>query len=159
MLAVRNIVLMLLFGFVCFVGCGPKVNLDGVVPVAGTLTLDSQPFEGADVTFMPQASASGSETRSGRAVTAADGTFNAMTLQTNDGLYPGEYKVVVSKITRVPSVPEEQAAKLAEAGKAVPPDKETEHAPKVYTDPETTPLTVTIGSKGEKELKIELKSK
>lgn len=139
-----------------WVGCGPNVSLKGVFPVSGALTLDGQPFTEADLIFLPQATTG--EPRSGRATTDAQGKFRVTTLQPNDGLYPGEYKVMVNKILYEPTVSPDEAKRLNEQGKQVPPDKETELAPKPYTSPTTTPMIVTIGPKGEKDLKIELKS-
>lgn len=137
------------------IGCGPSGNLDGVKPSSGIVTLDGQPLDEAFVSFLPE-KVEGYEPRSARAVSKADGTFQLMTLQANDGLYPGEYKVTVSKVL-VEEYTEAQK-KLLEEGKNVPPPKETELVPKIYTERSTTPLTVTIGPKGEKEIKIELSS-
>jgi hypothetical protein len=99
--------------------------------------------------------------RTGVARTDAAGKFNVMSLQPNDGVYPGEYKIVVSKGVEVPLTPqeEEKIKKLIQEDKPVPEPVYKELVPTPYTNVETTPLTVTIGAKGEKNLTIELKSK
>src|SRR5262245_53940087 len=77
------------------VGCGDGPAL---VPVAGSVTLDGKPLEGANLSFMPVPgnviSTPGSD------VTGPDGTFT-MTFNGRSGLAPGKYKVLISKTEEV----------------------------------------------------------
>lgn len=71
----------------CPVGCG-----SGLVPVAGQVTLDGQPLEGATVTLLPEDPAG----TPGFGFTDANGRFEGRT--GNDaGMRPGRYTVVVIK--------------------------------------------------------------
>ena len=90
-----------------------------------------------------------------------------MTLNPKDGVAPGEYKVTVVKYATVLPVveddpglhPEEnarqkairlrEAAKSKDAIKAVTPDK--------YLSPARSGLTASIGAKGDKNLRFDLK--
>jgi hypothetical protein len=76
-------------------GCGDGPRL---VPVAGSVTLDGKPLEGATLSFMPVAgnviSTPGSD------VTGPDGNFT-MTYNGRAGLAPGKYRVLVSKTEEV----------------------------------------------------------
>ncbi|MDR3232345.1 MAG: carboxypeptidase-like regulatory domain-containing protein [Planctomycetaceae bacterium] len=130
-------------------GCSPSANLSGLVPVSGTVVLDGVPLEGASLQFVPDTSTPQPPKRAGVAVTDTKGHFKAMTLQPQDGLYTGTYKVTVSKIE---PYTQEQEKRLAE-GKKVPPQKEL--AAEVYTNAALTPLTVTVGSKRQ-SVKLEL---
>ena len=72
-------------------GCGDGPRL---VPVAGSVTLDGKPLEGATLSFMPE-SGTGVSTP-GTDVTGPDGNFT-MTYNGRSGLAPGKYKVLISK--------------------------------------------------------------
>src|SRR5262245_34277421 len=69
-------------------GCGNRK-----VKVSGVVTLDGQPVEGAVVTFIPVDAGKGQN-----ALGTADkeGVFQLTTSKSNDGAFPGEYKVVVT---------------------------------------------------------------
>jgi hypothetical protein len=69
-------------------GCGG----DGKVSVSGVVTLNSEPVEGAVVTFIPVEKNRG---QVAHGTTGRDGTFRLTTSKPNDGAFPGEYKVTV----------------------------------------------------------------
>src|SRR5207245_2198960 len=69
-------------------GCGS----DGKVSVSGQVTLDTQPVEGAIVTFIPVNETQG---KIAHGTTDKDGVFQLSTSKPNDGAFPGEYKVTV----------------------------------------------------------------
>jgi hypothetical protein len=153
---IRFIIFSLLF--VLLVGCrNSQTTLDGLAPVGGTVTLDDQPFEGAMVNLHP-VNVENKRPRLGIGRTDSAGHFDIMTLQPKDGVYHGEYKITVSKTIPIPKVTPEQEAKLIQQGKPVPEPDVQELVPLIFTDEATTPLTAIITPKGERNLKIELKS-
>jgi hypothetical protein len=151
-------IFIMAFVFVLFAGCFSQPRLEGLAPVAGTVTLDDQPFEEAMVNLYP-IKVENKRPRLGLGMTDNKGHFDIMTLQPKDGVYLGEYKVIVSKTIAIPKVTPEQEQKLIQQGKPVPEPDIKELVPLIYTDVATTPITVTIGAKGEKNLTIKLKSK
>src|SRR5262245_11610288 len=72
-------------------GCG---NQRGPVPISGTVTLDGEPVEGATVTFHTVGTDKEGKPATGE--TDKSGTFRLRT-GTDDGVRPGEYKVVIIK--------------------------------------------------------------
>jgi hypothetical protein len=134
--------------------------LSGLVPVSGVVTLDEQPLENAILTFQPK-DVKVEYPRAGVARTDAAGKFKVMTLQPDDGVYPGEYKIIVSKSIEVPltAQEEEKIKKLIQNNEPVPDPVYKELIPTPYTNFESTPLVITIGGKGDTNLTIELKSK
>ncbi len=74
------------------VGCGgDSVDL---VPVTGIVTLNGQPFPGAEISFTPAADAPGSTT--GMDVTGPEGNYKVQ-YKGRFGLAPGKYVVLVTK--------------------------------------------------------------
>ncbi|GHT41529.1 hypothetical protein FACS189443_3430 [Planctomycetales bacterium] len=144
-------------GLVCGnIGCKPSVHLDGVVPVSGIVTLDDVPLADAVLSFQPQNRAGSNKMRAGVAMTDANGEFKAMTLQAGDGLFPGEFKVTVSK-TETESYTAEQQ-KMLDEGKRVRPQKSRELVPAIYTNVKKSPLIVTVNERGKTDIKLELTS-
>lgn len=80
-------------------GCGGGPRL---VPVAGTVTLDGKPLEGATVSFVPAAGSTVST--SGTDVTGPEGNFQ-MTFKGRAGLAPGLYTVMISKTEEAAPIP------------------------------------------------------
>ena len=77
-------------------GCGkpiPGFAVD-LVAVSVTVTVDKQPLEGAIVTFIAQDGPS----RSSSAVTYALGNYSMKTPPVGEGVLPGAYAVVISKL-------------------------------------------------------------
>jgi hypothetical protein len=72
-------------------GCGPSRPV--TVPVRGVVTLDGKPVNGATVLFQP------TQGVPGRAITAADGSFELTTFAKGDGAVVGRHSVAVSKFT------------------------------------------------------------
>ena len=134
---------------ICTVGCPSKGGLKGLVPASGTVTYDGQPAAGATVTFVP-VNKSG-DARTASAITDAGGNFVLRTMA-QDGLYPGEYTVMVSKIEDNTSNSEEDI-KSGKASKA--PVKHL--LPQKYASLSTSGIKVAIPDKGDKAIAIELK--
>jgi hypothetical protein len=151
-------------------------NKSGLHSVKGIVTLDGQPVEGASVQFL----LIGGEPRPAIGTTDKNGAFTLTTLKPNDGAAPGEYKVLVIKTEvdaaasktepfnpksgKAPTKEQVEALKSGEAPKAEggqggdkygPPKKDL--LPKIYGDPNKTPLRATVPSSG--EIKLELNSK
>jgi hypothetical protein len=82
--------------FVVTIGCGPKAR--ELAPVSGKVTLDGQPLVGANVAFMPQATAGtvGHVTSRGR--TDAQGNYTLKTADDSprDGAVVGTHKVYIA---------------------------------------------------------------
>lgn len=117
--AVAPLVFVLVCGLAS-AGCGsaeePPPFQEELVPTAGTVTLDGQPLAGATLTFIPE---SGGETASG--FTDAEGRFELSTLAANlsaderKGLVPGQYRVIVSRITMPDGQPVPEGTTEADA--------------------------------------------
>lgn len=76
-------------------GCGGGPKL---VPVAGIVTLDGEPLEGASLSFVP---VEGNViATSGADVSGPNGNFQ-MTFKGRSGLAPGAYRVLVSKTEEI----------------------------------------------------------
>jgi hypothetical protein len=106
------------------VGCN---RTDGRIPVTGSVTLDGAPATGIFVRFYAALETKGN---GGYAYTDAAGRFTATTLQARPGLYPGEYAVTLGP-------PEEGPGQEEPAATPV-------RIPGGYSNPETTPLKVTV---------------
>jgi len=125
-------------------GCGQSNPL-GTVPVGGKVTYNSQPVEGATVSFIPNG-----EGRPATAISAADGSYNLTTLNWQ-GAVPGQYTVVVRKtdvgLASNQPVSMEEALKLN--NRPPPPPKEL--LPAKYADATKSPLKVEVkrGQKNE----------
>jgi hypothetical protein len=85
-----------MLGVASLVAISPGCGGDGVklVPVAGTVTLDGKPLEGATLSFVPAAGSTVST--SGTDITGPEGNFQ-MTFKGRSGLAPGKYTVLISK--------------------------------------------------------------
>jgi hypothetical protein len=112
-------------------GCGGGDGLGKRVPITGKVTYNGQPVKKGQISFVPEAS-------DGHAATAqiVNGEIKeASTLEANDGILPGKYKVAISaqedvdvsdvtkKYKAMPDPAE--LAKARAAGKKLIPDKYT----------------------------------
>jgi hypothetical protein len=80
-------------------GCG---GASGRVPVTGTVTFNDKPLADAVVTFYPEGDTAG---LGGAARTGPDGRYTLTAAQGGDGLHPGEYAVVISRLLRPDGTP------------------------------------------------------
>ena len=118
-------------------GCGSG----GTYPVSGKLVYEDngQPvteLAGFTVTFTSQALG-----KSAIGTIQEDGTFRLTSVRTNDGAFPGTYKVIIS-----------QPHPRPERGERRTPVIDT-----VYEDPSKTPLERTVEAKSDNEFTFELK--
>ncbi|MCX7411847.1 MAG: hypothetical protein NTW36_00165 [Planctomycetia bacterium] len=142
----------------CAAGCGQRLPL---VPVAGQVTMNGQPLDGAIVVFAPQPPIDG-VVRVSSAVTGADGRF---ALQTNysprvtgNGALPGAFKVTISKSVVGTSLPAAEYRKHLAAHRKQMGDRTLSAAPEeanafsvqlvpnAYTSAATTPLAAEVAA-------------
>lgn len=86
-------ILRLAVACVLLSGCGGS-DVPETIPVEGTVKLDGNPVEGANVGFYPK---SGGRPAMGR--TDRNGHYTLSTFAARDGAIPGEHTVVISKVT------------------------------------------------------------
>jgi hypothetical protein len=132
-------------------GCGGAANstpLPKTEPVTGTVTLDDEPLDGANVTFIPTGNTKGIEC-SGR--TDSAGVYTPQQVRGEDGVPAGSYKVVISRFLRngQPVDPNESG----DVGGVL-----TESLPSQYSNPGTTELTAKV-EPGGGEIDFNLQSK
>ena len=139
-------------------GCGGgNPAAKGLVRASGVVTLDGNPIGGVTMTFHKTQP---SEKPGGACLSKQDGTFAVNTFGDGDGVFPGEYKVTLTKADVTSPISEEELLRLESVeGSVIPPLKVEEFFPKKYHNKNTTDITVTIPEKGTKELKIEATSK
>ncbi len=131
-------------------------------PVEGVMLWDDgKPVIEASMRFVPV----DGKGRESVAVTDKKGEFSLATHHSNDGTYPGEYKIVVIKFASTggarPPTMNGTAEETAKAMKdwwdlqLTKQAKVTDPVPAVYSDEKTTPLRCTVESGGNKvELKL-----
>lgn len=109
-------------------GCGGANSgapTQPLVPISGKVTLKGQPLASASVVFTPRGSTPGA---GAYGVTDANGVYVLKHKSESDGVEPGEYAVVISKMAMKDGspIPEGKTAADVEAVQAVPP---------AYSDP------------------------
>lgn len=120
-------------------GCGDAVNKD-MADVSGTVTIDGAPAGNVEVRFLPDGDTKGN---GGQAVTDAQGRYEAKTPQGNKGLFPGKYRVVISRRLNPDGTPPKPDEPPIES-------KARETLPPHYSNPDATTLTAQL-AKGEKK--------
>lgn len=134
-------------------GCGHKAKLNGLVKVAGTVTYEGQPIEGANVIFGPEG-----EGRSASGMTDANGRFQLTTLEPNDGAMLGKYKVAVSKIeVENPMSADEAREWFVAHGGPPEPGNIKNRLPEKYKDTEGSGLGAEVLAGGNNDFTFELK--
>jgi hypothetical protein len=140
-------------------GCN-RSGLSGLVVCKGMVTLDTVPLEGATVTFIPNAenSTENNQQRNAFSVTDSAGRFTMTTLKENDGIYPGQYWVVITKY--------EQSGEFIktkeidpETGKNILFEKSINRLPAIYENYRESQLHVTVPDSGIRDIVLELTTK
>ena len=131
-------------------GCN-RDGLPGLVPAAGIVTLNGVPVERAIISFAPTSTSSG--VRSASAMTDQNGRFVVTTLNYGDGIHPGEYQIIVTKTTGTGGdlSPEESGR-----GGSGDDRQMVNHLPSKYGNKDTSGLTVSISSKGDRNIELKL---
>ena len=128
------------------IGCG-----DGMIDLKARVTLDGKPLEGASVVLYGTGE---TKNRPAAGMTNADGNVTFTTFRPEDGVLPGDYKVVVIKS------PESAQEEMASYDRNNPEDVKRMIAreaggnvsftpsvlPRSYLSPDTTPLECTVPS-------------
>ena len=161
---IRTILLVcLLGGVVGSLGC-QQSGLSGLAKLEGTLYLDDQKLDGATIVFSPEPGQP-EPIRAASAISRQNGSFSAMTLKYNDGIYPGKYRMSVEKVevidTRTPEQKKRDASTEIDGNSKIPPSPEFQFkaiVPKKYNDFHTSGLTVEVGKSGQKDFEIRLTS-
>lgn len=152
--------LSLCFWLVFVPGCGKINRMSGLVPAKGVVLYKNTLVEGATLTFIPESAVSdvgsSSEQRPATAVTDASGRFTMMTLQPDDGVFPGKYTVVITKNIPEKVYTNEELQAFFRQGKPTPIPEEKNELPDQYSDPNTSPLKIDLSPKGDKTLKFDL---
>jgi hypothetical protein len=133
-------------------GCGSRLT-----KVRGMVTLDGKPLDRAGVQFFPI----GGHGQPANGITESDGTFHVDTHAPDDGAWPGEYKVVISKyevdpvmLQKIdPSDPKANERAYAAAAKVTGKPKKY-LIPAVYRSQETTPLRWKVPDDNDKTLEL-----
>jgi hypothetical protein len=134
-------------------GCGGSK----LTKVRGVVTLDGKPLDRAGVAFEPI----GGHGQPARGITDTDGSFHVDTHAPDDGAWPGEYKVVISKYKVDPAMFEQhdpsdpKAIQKMYAADAKARAKPKEHlVPAIYRDAEKTPLRWKVPEDNNKTLEL-----
>jgi hypothetical protein len=145
----KNIIFFAFVMLSCvLIGCNKSVGLTGLVSASGELRLNGEPVDNATILFYPVG-----QTRAASAVTDKNGNFNVMTLNPNDGIYPGDYIITVTKI--------EQHGEIIEDSRdeKKPPIDTREiiyFLPSKYSELDTTDLKITIPKNGNNNIALNL---
>ena len=118
-------------------GCGGKPEKKEV-PVAGVVTLNGEPLEGAEINYLHEQHPVGM-------ITGPQGNYNFPT-----GAVPGTYKVTISKVRGVDKVPEGVAiGSLSDFPETLPPH---------YSNPRLTKLQMTVPPEGTETADFDLRT-
>ncbi|WP_417749508.1 carboxypeptidase-like regulatory domain-containing protein [Rosistilla oblonga] len=140
-----------LFVIALAVGCGGEPPLPDAYPASGRVLLDGKPIEGVSVTLLPQAGVPG---RGGYGVTDANGAFSITSVEGQDGVQPGKYKVVFQKLAQPDGSPIPPGATAADVGAE-------NILPPAYNSPEmcTTFADIQAGTNPDMEFDLDSKRK
>jgi hypothetical protein len=136
-------------------GCGgADTELEGLVPVTGTVTLKGSPLGGASVCFVPTGT---SEARAASAITDDTGHFELMTLNPGDGAAPGDYQVTVTKVEVTGEKLSQEEAQKYLMDRGTPPPSTTKQIvqPK-FSSGATSGLTATVSESGPNEFTFDV---
>jgi len=124
-----------LFVMIAASGCGRSET----VSVTGTVTLNGQPADQADVNFMP------SKGRVASGVTDKEGRFSLSTNKPGDGAVPGEHVVTIGEYYPPGKPPPMSGG---------PPSR----FPRKYTDYQQTPLRAKVERGGKNDFQLDMKN-
>ncbi|MDR2762772.1 MAG: carboxypeptidase-like regulatory domain-containing protein [Planctomycetaceae bacterium] len=146
--------------FCCFLICGcSEVGLEGLYQVGGRVLLDGQPVEEANVFFTPVKKTQ--KSRAAVGLTDSNGNFRLTTLKTNDGVYPGTYRIHLSKSELSPEaaiLSEEERKKKYTNKNGIYSPPYIQVIPKKYVNPNTSSFNYTVKVKKNRVVVLEMKS-
>lgn len=138
---------------VCQLGCSNSGGYEApeeLVEVKGKVVLDGEPLIGATMSFIPD---KGTEGTGGFAVTDETGGFKALHYSQAEGLQPGNYKVVFSKLVTEDGNPIPEGVDAADVGAV---EKLPSHLVQVHSGNHQVLLTVNQSAQ---EVEYKLNSK
>ena len=150
----QGISLLSIFMVASLHGCGgPEDTRPARNSVSGMVTYQGNPVEGAVIVFRP----AGSEGQTANGRTDATGAFKMGTFEGTDGVVPGEYGVMITKLEATSTsqaLPEDDPNYDPNPKEEAPPKN---LLPEKYAKVETSGLTVSV-PEGEEvtDLKFEL---
>lgn len=126
MVKLNTLIIVVILTLLPLTGCGGSRL--GTVPVKGKVTIDGRPVTTGTVFFQPVDVAQG---RPARSALAADGSYAAASLDNDQGIVPGEYKVSL----------------MPPAAEAANPAMQ-DLIPAKYRNPDTSGLSLTVPDRG-----------
>lgn len=135
-------VFLVALGLPAIAGCGGEPG-EKRVPVAGVVTLDGEPLEGAEINFLHEKNPIGM-------LTGPGGKYNIPT-----GVVPGTYKVTVSKQEGLEEVPEGVAVAPMPGGTKDNPETLPPH----FSNPRLTKLQIIVPPEGTESANLDLRTK
>jgi len=132
-----------------FAGCGGGTDVE-LVPVAGTVSIAGEPAEGVTVTLLGESIGEKRLIPSGR--TDAEGKFDLRVSEMQSGSPVGEYTVLFQKLTLPDGSPIQEDQMAADVGAV-------NQINSIYSDPATSPESVTIPAGGNESLNFDLQPK
>jgi hypothetical protein len=139
-----------ILGLALFSACTPADTGPPLAPVAGTVTLDAKPLEGALVTLIPTGETKG-QAGSGRTDSAGKFKIIALGSQQREGVAAGTHQVLVTKLVNPDGslyVPAPGEGPMDGSG------RELLHP--TYSDPSQTRLQATVPPEGLPNLELKL---
>ncbi|MDR1269406.1 MAG: carboxypeptidase-like regulatory domain-containing protein [Planctomycetaceae bacterium] len=142
--------------FLILTGCNngdPRSKL--LVPAAGVVLYNGTPLAEASIVLFNK---DAPMKQGGSAITAANGTFTISMYGNRDGTYSGNYAVTISKTEVKSSLSNEELLDYERRNVPIPEKnyQTISTLPEKYSAVSTTDIRLTIPSKGDKNIKIEL---
>ncbi|MDR2115682.1 MAG: carboxypeptidase-like regulatory domain-containing protein [Planctomycetaceae bacterium] len=137
-------------------GCNHS-GLSGLVVCKGKVMLDAVPLEGATVTLIPNIEnvTKENQQRNAFSITDSAGRFTMTTLKENDGVYPGDYWLIVTKYD--PSGEFIKTGEIdLETGEDILFEKSVNRLPAIYENYRESQLRVTVPDSGIRDIVLEL---
>ncbi|QDS90035.1 hypothetical protein EC9_42380 [Rosistilla ulvae] len=131
------------------VGCDGGPPLADVYPASGRVLMDGKPIEGVSVSLLPEAGVAG---RGGFGVTDANGAFSVTSVEGQDGVREGKYKVIFQKLAQPDGSPIPPGATAADVGAE-------NILPPAYNNPEMCTMFADIKAGTNPEMEFDLNSK
>ncbi|WP_164101480.1 carboxypeptidase-like regulatory domain-containing protein [Candidatus Laterigemmans baculatus] len=136
-----------LLGWGMTLGCNAEPEME-VVPVSGTVQLDGKPVEGVSITLLPQ---SNGMRAAGFGTTDSNGQYTLQAGPEIEGVPPGNYRVLFSKMAMPDGSPIPPDAMAADVGAVnVLPEK--------YNSVEFSGVTLTVPPPNAEATNFELSS-
>ncbi|QDV14195.1 hypothetical protein CA51_40890 [Rosistilla oblonga] len=131
------------------IGCDGGTPLADVYPASGRVLVDGKPVEGISVALLPEAGVAG---RGGFGVTDASGAFSLTSVEGQEGVREGKYKVIFTKLALPDGSPIPEGASAADVGAE-------NILPPAYGNPDMSTMYTTITAGTNPEMEFELDSK